>query len=175
MLRIVGIGLSTLEYSAVQSLFARYGDTIAESFSTFEKFSLFSGNFDIFVASTDIILGNLDYFMPRKARTIVISDSADMQDAVFHTIGKNTDYGDIESMVASMASAVGGGETAGELSSRELEVLRELASGKTQKEIADVLCISPSTVVTHRKNISTKLGIRSVSGLSLYAVMNGII
>ena len=43
------------------------------------------------------------------------------------------------------------------------------------KEIADSLNISVNTVLTHRKNISSKLGIRSVSGLSLYAMMNGII
>jgi DNA-binding NarL/FixJ family response regulator len=62
-----------------------------------------------------------------------------------------------------------------ELSSREKDVLKELASGKTNKEIADALCISVNTVITHRKNISSKLGIRSASGLSLYALMNGII
>jgi DNA-binding CsgD family transcriptional regulator len=62
-----------------------------------------------------------------------------------------------------------------ELSSRERDVLREIASGKTNKEIADSLFISVNTVITHRKNLTAKLGIRSVSGLSLYALMNGII
>ncbi|MBD5328591.1 MAG: response regulator transcription factor [Bacteroides sp.] len=66
-------------------------------------------------------------------------------------------------------------ETSGELSAREKEVLKELASGKTNKEIADHLSISVNTVITHRKNVSSKLGIKSVSGLSLYALMNGII
>lgn len=61
------------------------------------------------------------------------------------------------------------------LSPREIEVLRELASGKTQKEIAVALCISQPTVVSHRKNISAKLGIRSISGLTLYASMHGYI
>ncbi|MDE6409047.1 MAG: helix-turn-helix transcriptional regulator [Muribaculaceae bacterium] len=66
-------------------------------------------------------------------------------------------------------------EVSGELSIREKEVLKELARGKTNKEIADILSISVNTVITHRKNISTKLGIKSVSGLSLYALMNGVI
>ena len=61
------------------------------------------------------------------------------------------------------------------LSAREIEVLREIARGKTFKEIADALFISVNTVTTHRKNISTKLGIRSVSGLTVYAMMNGIV
>ncbi|MDE7414587.1 MAG: LuxR C-terminal-related transcriptional regulator [Muribaculaceae bacterium] len=66
-------------------------------------------------------------------------------------------------------------ENSGELSLREKEVLRELSSGKTNKEIARDLSISVNTVITHRKNISSKLGIKSVSGLSLYALMNGLI
>lgn len=62
-----------------------------------------------------------------------------------------------------------------ELSSREKEVLGLVAAGLTNKEIADRLCISVNTAITHRKNISSKLGIKSASGLSLYALMNGII
>ena len=62
-----------------------------------------------------------------------------------------------------------------ELSQREIDVLCLLAKGFTNKEIADRLFISINTVLTHRKNISAKLGIRSVSGLSVYAIMNGYI
>ena len=46
---------------------------------------------------------------------------------------------------------------------------------KINKEIADKLNISLTTVITHRKNITEKLGIKSVSGLTIYAVMNGYI
>ena len=62
----------------------------------------------------------------------------------------------------------------GELSVREKEVLRLLVEGKINKEIADELSISINTVITHRKNITAKTGIKSVSGLSIYAIMNGI-
>lgn len=62
-----------------------------------------------------------------------------------------------------------------ELSQREIDVLCLLAKGLTNKEIADRLFISINTVLTHRKNISAKLGIRSISGLSVYAIMNGYI
>ena len=61
------------------------------------------------------------------------------------------------------------------LSDREIEVMSLIVQGHINKEIADTLCISTNTVSTHRKNISAKLGIHGVSGLSLYAVMNGII
>ncbi len=57
------------------------------------------------------------------------------------------------------------------LTDREIEVLRLLASGKATKEIAEELHISANTVITHRKNLSVKTGIRSVSGLAIYAVV----
>ena len=61
------------------------------------------------------------------------------------------------------------------LSAREVEVLVLIVRGLINKEIADRLNISLTTVITHRKNITEKLGIRSVSGLTVYAVMNGLI
>lgn len=61
------------------------------------------------------------------------------------------------------------------LSDREIEVLALVAQGKINKEIADVLCIGISTVITHRKNIQEKLGLKSVSSLTIYAVMHGYV
>lgn len=62
-----------------------------------------------------------------------------------------------------------------QLSDREIEVLKQLAVGLSNKEIADKLNISTNTVITHRKNISQKTGIKSVSGLTIYAVVNNYI
>jgi DNA-binding CsgD family transcriptional regulator len=64
-------------------------------------------------------------------------------------------------------------QTAPGLSQREVEVLRHIALGHLNKEIADALGISINTVLSHRKNTTAKLGIRSASGLSVYAMMNG--
>jgi two-component system, NarL family, response regulator NreC len=50
-----------------------------------------------------------------------------------------------------------------------------VALGLTNKEIADKLYISAHTVITHRKNITRKLGIKTVSGLTIYAIMNNLI
>lgn len=61
------------------------------------------------------------------------------------------------------------------LSDREIDVLKLLAVGLTNKEIADKLTISIHTVISHRKNISQKTGIKSVSGLTIYAVLQKII
>jgi len=59
-----------------------------------------------------------------------------------------------------------------QLSQREIDILKLVATGFTNKEIADKLFISTYTVITHRKNITRKLGIKSVAGLTLYAVLN---
>ena len=63
----------------------------------------------------------------------------------------------------------------GELSKREKEVLTEIAKGYTNKEIADRLFISVHTVMTHRKNIMNKLKIHSLSGLTIYALLNNLV
>ena len=62
-----------------------------------------------------------------------------------------------------------------ELSAREIEVLVLITKGLINKEIAEKLNISLTTVISHRKNITEKLGIKSVSGLTIYAVMNGYV
>lgn len=61
------------------------------------------------------------------------------------------------------------------LSEREVDVLKLLATGNANKEIADKLNISINTVITHRKNISQKTGIKSLSGLTIYAVVKKIV
>ena len=61
------------------------------------------------------------------------------------------------------------------ISDREIDVLKLLASGLANKEIADKLNISINTVITHRKNISQKTGIKTVSGLTIYAVVQKLV
>lgn len=61
------------------------------------------------------------------------------------------------------------------LSDREKEVLRQVALGLTNSEIADKLFISQHTVIAHRKNITAKLEIKTISGLTVYALLNDLI
>lgn len=63
----------------------------------------------------------------------------------------------------------------GELSAREKEILVCVAKGMLNKEIADKLNLSIYTVITHRKNITRKTGIKTVAGLTVYALLNGLI
>lgn len=61
------------------------------------------------------------------------------------------------------------------LSDREKEVVVYVVKGLSNKEIAEKLFISVNTVMTHRRNISRKLQIHSPSGLTIYAIVNGLI
>ena len=61
------------------------------------------------------------------------------------------------------------------LSDREIEVMSLIVQGYINKEIADKLNIGLTTVITHRKNIMDKLGMKSVSALTIYAVMHGYV
>ncbi|MBO7284719.1 MAG: response regulator transcription factor [Bacteroidales bacterium] len=62
-----------------------------------------------------------------------------------------------------------------ELSIREQEILVCVAKGMLNKEIADKFNISIHTVITHRKNITKKTGIKTVAGLTVYALLNNLI
>lgn len=72
-----------------------------------------------------------------------------------------------------VSDAEEGGENA--LSPREREVVSCLAMGLSNKEIASKLNISINTVITHRKNIATKLSIHSVAGITIYAIVNNLV
>ena len=78
-------------------------------------------------------------------------------------------------MRASQTDEPDSGMPSYELSQREREVLVLVAQGMQNKEIADKLCISVHTVMSHRKNIVAKTGIRSVAGLTVYAMVNKLI
>ncbi len=96
----------------------------------------------------------------------VLRDVSELSDA--------TPSGEIPAVVMADTSDAAASDN-GELSSREKEILVCVAKGMLNKEIADKLCLSIYTVITHRKNITHKLGIKTVSGLTLYALLNGLI
>lgn len=133
--------------------------------------------FDVFILSAELFISRLDFFLPRKQRVAVVFDGENLGCSLPIV---RLDFAEqpesisekIRNMVRPLLSP---DPLEGHLTLRELDVLKEIASGKTNKEIADVLNISVNTAITHRKNITRKLGIRSVSGLSLYALMNGLI
>lgn len=128
-------------------------------------------NATLYITSPDKFCRYSDFFIPRRGRTLVVGSGEGMLD--LHQ--SETDV--VEQLRArielhrtkSQPGAVP------DLSQREIDVLRLVAMGYINKEIADRLDISFNTVLSHRKNITAKLGIKSVSGLGVYALMNGIV
>ena len=70
---------------------------------------------------------------------------------------------------------LGASQNADALSDREKDVIVGVVQGMANKEIADYLCISVNTVITHRRNIARKLQIHSPAGLTIYAILNGLV
>jgi len=81
----------------------------------------------------------------------------------------------IETLAQASSSESESGKNNYELTKRETAVLVQLAQGKTNKEIADALNVSVHTVISHRKNITHKTGIKSVAGLTVYAMLNNLV
>ena len=82
---------------------------------------------------------------------------------------------DVTKNIADMVFKGGIGQNPDALSDREKDVIISLVQGMSNKEIADHLCISTNTVITHRRNIARKLQIHSPAGLTIYAIVNGLV
>ena len=158
---------------------------------TFGSFSeLESSNpdtyFHYFVAM-DIVIRNRQFFIDHKQKTIVLTlslnDSAQLTD--FHSLYINQpEHELVRALLTLQQHAHGGGRNLPPmpqilrqkiLSDREIEVMSLIVQGYINKEIAYRLNIGLSTVITHRKNIMEKLGMKSVSALTIYAVMHGYV
>ena len=170
------IGLHTLERIGVRGVLSEHGWLVVASYVSFQEYREVGENADGFIVDASTFLHNLDFFLPRRQNVVMLSrQPAAPGDNSGRVIYPDSDEADIEEMIGGFIERVRGSEEPqGELSAREKDVLRLLVAGKINKEIADELCISINTVITHRKNISAKTGIKSVSGLSLYALMNGL-
>ena len=91
-------------------------------------------------------------------------------EVIFKSDNQSVIAGKIEGHLSSLRKG-----TSNKISSREREILKLVATGNSNKQIASKLFISIHTVITHRKNITMKLGIKSISGLTLYAIINNIV
>lgn len=139
-----------------------------------------------FVAMS-IVLENRQYFTEHRQKTIVLTLSLDGSSHLteFHSLCVNVPEQElVRSLLLLQQRAHSGGRNMPPLpqtlqqkilSDREIEVMSLIVQGYINKEIADKLNIGLATVVTHRKNIMDKLGIKSVSALTIYAVMHGYV
>ncbi len=134
--------------------------------------------------SSQIYFEHTAFFLERKTKTIVLAGGETLpQLSGMSTLNI---FQDEKSLIRNILQLHQHGHQHGhphghlspsehELSAREIEVLVLITKGLINKEIADKLSISLTTVISHRKNITEKLGIKSVSGLTIYAVMHGYV
>ncbi len=172
------VGLTPLTTFAVRELLLQASDKFIIETSVSPD-SLFPSA-DFHIITFDVFVKHLQFFMPRKHRiALVCNDSSvrrqDHRDEEILTIYLTDPIETITSRLCRAIPQKKAEPISVELTVREKEVLSLLAQGQTIKEIAAGLGISVNTTLTHRKNISAKLDIRSVSGLSLYAMINGLI
>ncbi len=103
---------------------------------------------------------------------------AEVEDHIFTPAIKRlerlTKQDDVSKNISAMVFK-GGQDNSEALSDREKEVIIGVVQGLQNKEIADRLCISVNTVITHRRNIARKLQIHSPAGLTIYAIVNGLV
>lgn len=138
-----------------------------------------------YFASANIILEDKDFYLSNIKKTIMLtSSSADInqQLTAFHCLYTDKKENELiksllwlEQMAHSEGPKTNAMRHAKILSDREIEVMSLIVRGLINKEIADKLNIGLSTVVTHRHNIMEKLQVKSVSALTIYAVMNGYV
>ena len=140
-----------------------------------------------YFVSLDIVLNNRPFFTERRRKTIVLtlSLSEASQPAEFHSLCINQPEPQlIRQLLQLEQHAHGQGQHLPPtpqilqrkiLTDREIEVMALIVQGYINKEIADRLNIGLTTVITHRKNIMEKLGMKSVSALTIYAVMHGYV
>ena len=88
---------------------------------------------------------------------------------------QHTKQSDVTRNISDMVFKAATGQSPDALSDREKDVIISLVQGMSNKEIADHLCISVNTVITHRRNIARKLQIHSPAGLTIYAIVNNLV
>ncbi len=130
---------------------------------------------DWYVTDETTFVSNLSFFLPNKDKAIVLTHQSSQVESSPHLLCVNDPEEIIISNVRRLLDTNSDYKAQSKLTQRETSVLKLVASGLTNKMIADKLNISINTVLSHRKNITAKLGIKSVSGLSVYAIMNGIV
>ena len=158
---------------------------------TFGSFAELDANdpeafFHYFVAM-NVVLENKAFFSEHRRKTIVLSPLSSHHTPLkeFHSLCINVPEAElIRSLLSLEQHAHGHGQNLPPmpkalqqtvLSDREIEVMSLIVQGYINKEIADRLNIGLATVVTHRKNIMEKLGFKSVSALTIYAVTHGYV
>ena len=193
--QIAIISENTLEAMTLRSLLSDITPGIdVVCYHSAEEYNAASPAVAHLFVSAKVLFANMEMFRPLLRRTMVITegDNTSFTQSGIRTIDATASESAIVRQILHIHQAghptghhpheVNEGRVAREatqeatiLSQREKEVLALLVKGHINKEIADRLNISLTTVIFHRNNISEKLKTRSLGRLTIYAVLNNII
>ncbi|MFI3258993.1 MAG: LuxR C-terminal-related transcriptional regulator [Rikenellaceae bacterium] len=173
---LMGVGLRSILEKMIP--FASF--LVCDDFSSIERTEP-EELFHIFVMA-NIVVERRDFFEARRNKTIILTSGTPHAQLLegYPQINIAASQEQIEQTIRQLHTNAHGERqhpTSSEskpqevLSSREIDVLRLVVEGYINKEIAHRLNIAITTVISHRKNIVEKLGIKSVAGLTIYAVM----
>jgi len=199
-LKIAIILPDALQRVGLRSILADYFLPVEISF--FSSYNIFIPSekdfFDFYFITPDIFVVHSDFFLQKRTKTICVinegipplSKEGLYSPSLGEIEGANSQFSTkvlqsnlsqeeiVEKLRAIFQETAGRESTYSvngkELSAREKDVLRLVVMGLINKEIADTLYISLNTVLTHRKNITSKLGIKTIPGLTFYAITNGL-
>ena len=175
---LAALGLKQLLTSLIPVMQADVYTTMAELSANHPE------NYVHYFVAMNVVLEHMDFFAEQRRKTIVMTMSAGTGKlSVFRCVNVNVPENElVKSLLMLEQYAHGGNRNLPPLpnepyvlTNREAEVMVLIVKGYINKEIAEQLRIGLSTVITHRKNIMEKLGIRSVSALTIYAVMHGYV
>lgn len=163
----------------------------AHIFPDFDSLQKAGTHFFHFFISSRILLAHAAFFLPHVHKTIVLvrGEETGLLPQHFHTIHVGQSEEALVRDFYQLARASHGSpgkepeivrqaqtspSPSPTLTPRESEVLRGIVAGKLNKEIAETMGVGMATVISHRKHIVSKLGTRSVSALTIYAVTHGL-
>ncbi|MFI3288766.1 MAG: LuxR C-terminal-related transcriptional regulator [Rikenellaceae bacterium] len=173
---LMGIGMRSI----LEKMFPFAAFKICERFADIEHTTP-EELFHIFVAANEVVEHG-DFFELRHNKTIVLTNGTPHAQLLqnYHQINIQGTQNEIEESLSNLHKYAHGAPPTPQtpnmaqkeiLSPREIDVLKLLVEGLLNKQIAERLNIGLTTVISHRKNIAEKLGIKSVAGLTMYAIM----
>ena len=184
--KILLIEPSEIVATGITAIIARSPEfAIAQTLSNPGYYNPQSSNIDIIIINPAVIDYNerfdiRSYFGKENVTIIALTHGSYEENVLRQYDGCIGIYDSAQRIVQKIKSAMEEATQApksdiNELSTRERDILRAVAMGKTNTEIADEFNISIYTVISHRRNISQKLGINSIPGLTVYAIMNKLV
>lgn len=181
--RIAIVEPSVIIAQGVASIFAASGEAdVVAIYPTLRAYAdrLNVKDVEVVVVGSQVAVGAQLRSELQGVAVVLLSTTVVDEDVLRQVDGVINIYDDEATLMRKVRAAVEQGETnpysdSHDLSERERDVLILVAKGMANKEIADRLNISIHTVMSHRKNITHKTGIKSVAGLTVYALLNNLL